>query len=169
MKMRVDDTIGGLAGGRYYNRDNVAAITLGMSTNAAYVEPAQESELARSPNSNELVISMEWGNFNSSHVPLTSFDTILDAESSNSGSGIFEKLISGMYLGEIVRHVLLKMAQETALFGGSVPPKLMTPYSLRSPDMAAMHQDKSEDREVVSEKLNEVFAVSLFSPLHILK
>lgn len=35
--------------------------------------------------------------------------------------------------------------------------------------MAAMHQDKSEDREVVSEKLNEVFAVSLFSPLHILK
>lgn len=33
----------------------MAAITLGMSTNAAYVEPAQESELARSPNSNELV------------------------------------------------------------------------------------------------------------------
>jgi hypothetical protein len=26
-----------------------------MSTNAAYVEPAQESELAESPNSNELV------------------------------------------------------------------------------------------------------------------
>jgi hexokinase len=44
-----------LAGGRYYNKDNVAAITLGMSTNAAYVEPAQESELAESPNSNELV------------------------------------------------------------------------------------------------------------------
>jgi len=39
-----------LAGGRYYNRDNVAAITLGMSTNAAYVEPAQENELAQSPN-----------------------------------------------------------------------------------------------------------------------
>jgi hexokinase len=44
---------------------------------------------------------------------------------------IFEKLISGMYLGEIVRLVLLKMAQETALFGSNVPPKLMTPYSLR--------------------------------------
>lgn len=35
----------------------MAAVTLGMSTNAAYVEPTQEvaSELAQSPNSNELV------------------------------------------------------------------------------------------------------------------
>lgn len=33
----------------------MATITLGMSTNAAYVEPAQESDLAQSPNSNELV------------------------------------------------------------------------------------------------------------------
>ncbi|CAJ2635218.1 unnamed protein product [Trifolium pratense] len=155
----VDDTIGGLAGGRYYNKDNVAAITLGMSTNAAYVEPAQQS------NSNELIISMEWGNFRSSHLPLTPFDTSLDAESSNPGSGIFEKLISGMYLGEIVRRVLLKMAQETALFGSNVPPKLLTPYSLRSPDMAAMHQDTSEDREVVSEKLNEVFGITSSSPM----
>lgn len=46
-------------------------------------------------------------------------------------SQIFEKLTSGMYLGEIVRRVLLKMAQETALFGEDVPPKLRTPYSLR--------------------------------------
>lgn len=46
-------------------------------------------------------------------------------------SQIFEKLTSAMYLGEIVRRVLLKMAQETALFGDVVPPKLATPYQLR--------------------------------------
>lgn len=45
---------------------------------------------------------------------------------------MFEKLMSGMYLGEIVRRVLLKMAKETALFGDNVPPKLTTPYLLRS-------------------------------------
>lgn len=110
-----------MAGGRYYNRDNVAAITLGMSTKAAFAKPAQESELAQSPNSDELVcdyaitftnivflckrklalisrfndsdivlqiISMEWGNFRSSHLPLTPFDTSLDAESSNPGNGV---------------------------------------------------------------------------------
>ena len=36
---------------------------------------------------------------------------------------IFEKMISGMYLGEIVRLVLLKMAQ-ARFFGDIVPPKL---------------------------------------------
>ncbi|KAL1370977.1 hypothetical protein HN51_001199 [Arachis hypogaea] len=150
----VDETIGGLAGGRYYNRDSVAAITLAMRTNAAYTEPSED------PNSPELVISMEWGNFRSPHLPLTSFDTRLDSESSNPGSGVFEKLISGMYLGEIVRLVLLKLAHETALFGSKVPPKLMIPYGLSSPDMAAMHQDTSEDREVVGEKLNEIFGIN---------
>ncbi|OIW19159.1 hypothetical protein TanjilG_13941 [Lupinus angustifolius] len=171
MKMHVfalvDDSIGGLAGGRYYNRDSVAAITLGMTTNAAYVEPAEDvpSVLAQSPNSTELVISMEWGNFNSPHLPLTPFDVSLDAESSNPGNGIFEKLISGKYLGEIVRRVLLKMAQETALFGGNLPKKLMTPYILSTPDMAAMHQDTSEDREVVSEKLKEVFGINSCTPM----
>lgn len=41
-------------------------------------------------------------------------------------------MVSGMYLGEVVRRVLLKMAKETALFGQRVvPSKLMTPYQLR--------------------------------------
>jgi len=34
------------------------------------------------------VISMEWGNFNSPHLPLTSYDASVDAESSNPGSQV---------------------------------------------------------------------------------
>lgn len=77
---------------------------------------------------------------------------------------IFEKLISGMYLGEIVRRVLVKMAEESAVFGESVPPKLTTPYSLRSPDMAAMHQDTSQDYQVVEQKLREIFEIKSSTP-----
>lgn len=44
---------------------------------------------------------------------------------------IFEKLISGMYLGEIVRRVLCRMAEEAAIFGDTVPPKLKIPFILR--------------------------------------
>jgi len=44
---------------------------------------------------------------------------------------IYEKLISGMYMGEIVRRILLKMAQEASLFGDDVPQKLEIPYILR--------------------------------------
>lgn len=32
--------MGNLAGGRYYNKESVAAVTLGMGTDATYVEPA---------------------------------------------------------------------------------------------------------------------------------
>ncbi|MFS8033075.1 putative hexokinase, ATPase, nucleotide binding domain-containing protein [Helianthus anomalus] len=52
------------------------------------------------------------------------------------------------------------MAKETALFGETVPDKLKTPYILRSPDMAAMHQDTSENRDAVQEKLMEVFGIA---------
>ncbi|KAL2499525.1 putative hexokinase-like 2 protein [Abeliophyllum distichum] len=146
----VNDTTGDLAGGRYYNKENVAAITLGMATDVSYVESAEQ------------VPKSAW--------PITQFgrnefDASLDTESSNPGSRMFEKLISGMYLGEIARRVLLKMAQETALFGDWVPPKLTTPYLLRSPDMAAMHQDTSEDFETVDEKLNEIFGINNSTPM----
>lgn len=43
----------------------------------------------------------------------------------------FEKIISGMYLGEIVRRVLCRTAEEVRLFGDTVPPKLKVPFILR--------------------------------------
>lgn len=36
-----------------------------------------------------------------------------------------------MYLGEIVRRVLLNMAEEAAFFGDTVPSKLKIPFILR--------------------------------------
>lgn len=44
---------------------------------------------------------------------------------------IFEKIISGMYLGDIVRRVLLKMAEKADFFGDIVPHKLRIPFILR--------------------------------------
>lgn len=44
---------------------------------------------------------------------------------------IYEKMISGMYLGEIVRRILLKLAHDASLFGDVVPSKLEQPFILR--------------------------------------
>ncbi|KAI3813434.1 hypothetical protein L1987_18157 [Smallanthus sonchifolius] len=159
----VDATLGDLAGGRYYNRDCVAAVTLGLATNAVYVESAQFVPNGDKNKFGEMVIDMQWGNFNTPHLPITQFDMALDSESSNPGLRIFEKLIGGRYLGEVVRRVLLKMAKETALFGETVPAKLKTPYILRSLDIATMHQDTSENRDAVQEKLMEVFGITCTS------
>ena len=40
-KNQVNDTVGTLAGGRFSNKDVVAAVILGTGTNAAYVESAE--------------------------------------------------------------------------------------------------------------------------------
>nr|UHU35845.1 hexokinase 1 [Paeonia suffruticosa] len=157
----VNDTIGTLAGGRYNNPDVVAAVILGTGTNAAYVERAQAIPKWHGvlPKSGEMVINMEWGNFRSSHLPLTEYDHELDLESLNPGEQIFEKIISGMYLGDIVRRVLLKMAEEAEFFGDTVPPKLRIPFILRTPDMSAMHQDTSSDLKVVGSKLKDILEI----------
>lgn len=57
---QVDDTVGNLAGGRYYNKESVAAVTLAMGTDAAYVEPADAALQwhGPSPKLGEMVISV---------------------------------------------------------------------------------------------------------------
>ncbi|GAB4852664.1 hexokinase A [Ancistrocladus abbreviatus] len=158
----VNDTVGTLAGGRYDDPDVIAAVILGTGTNAAYVERAHAIPKWHGPlpNSGEMVINMEWGNFCSSHLPSTEYDMALDAESLNPGEQIYEKMISGMYLGEIVRRVLYRMAREAAFFGDVIPEKLERQFALRTPDMSAMHHDASPDLKVVASKLKDALGIS---------
>ncbi|KAK9715422.1 hypothetical protein RND81_06G163800 [Saponaria officinalis] len=158
----VNDTVGTLAGGRYYNNDVIAAVILGTGTNAAYVERASAIPKWHGPlpKSGEMVINMEWGNFRSSHLPLTEYDIALDEESLNPGEQIYEKMISGLYLGEIVRRVLCRLAEEASFFGDTVPSKLKTPFILSTPHMSAMHHDTSPDLKVVASKLKDVLGIS---------
>ncbi|ESW24963.1 hypothetical protein PHAVU_004G175500 [Phaseolus vulgaris] len=158
----VNDTVGTVARARFSNQDVIAGVILGTGTNAAYVESAHAIPKWQGllPKSGEMVINMEWGNFHSSHLPLTQYDKDLDSESLNPGEQIFEKIISGMYLGDIVRRVLLKMAEEADFFGDTVPPKLKIPLILRTPDMSAIHHDASSDLNVVGTKLKDILEIN---------
>ncbi|KAK1297186.1 hypothetical protein QJS10_CPB15g00515 [Acorus calamus] len=128
----VNDTVGTLAGARYYDDDVMVAVILGTGTNACYIERLDAITKLKglAPLSGSTIINTEWGAF-SNGLPLTEFDRDMDAASINPGEQIFEKTISGMYLGEIVRRALLKMAEAAELFGGIVPDKLSAPFTLR--------------------------------------
>ncbi|KAK8608417.1 hypothetical protein V6N13_023841 [Hibiscus sabdariffa] len=158
----VNDTVGTLAGGRFANNDVVAAVILGTGSNAAYVERASAIPKWHGPlpKSGEMIINMEWGNFKSAHLPLSEYDLELDAESLNPGDQIYEKVMSGMYLGEIVRRVLSWLAQEAAFFGDTVPPKLKVPFILGTPAVSAMHQDTSPDLKMVANHMKDIFEIS---------
>ncbi|KAK1322303.1 hypothetical protein QJS10_CPA03g02188 [Acorus calamus] len=167
----VNDTVGTLAGARYYDDDVMVAVILGTGTNACYIERLDAITKLKglAPLSGSTIINTEWGAF-SNGLPLTEFDRDMDAASINPGEQIFEKTISGMYLGEIVRRALLKMAEAAELFGGIVPDKLSAPFTLRqvlilqlyailTPDLCAMQQDNSSDLEDIERILGDVIGV----------
>lgn len=75
-----------------------------------------------------MIINMEFGAFDCERVilPVTKFDRKVDRESINPRQQIFEKMVSGMYLGEIVRNIMLDMIDRELLFspvGGTYNPK----------------------------------------------
>ncbi|KAF5471160.1 hypothetical protein F2P56_011623 [Juglans regia] len=105
-----------------------------------------------------MVINMEWGNFWSSPLPRTSYDTDLDSHRSSPNDQGFEKMISGMYLGEVVRRVLLRMSQEWEIFG-TVPSRLSVPFIFRTRMISAMHEDDSPELIEVARILKDVLEI----------
>ncbi|XP_072982317.1 hexokinase-3-like isoform X1 [Typha latifolia] len=157
----VNDTVGTLALGHYYDEDTVAAVIIGTGTNACYIEHTDAIIKSQGllTNSGGMVINMEWGNFWSSHLPRTYYDIALDDESPNRSDQGFEKMISGRYLGEIARRVLHRMAEESDIFGDASQ-NLSEPFSLRTRLMAAMHEDDSPDLREVRRVLEENFQMT---------
>ncbi|KAJ5437812.1 Glucokinase [Penicillium daleae] len=65
----------------------------------------------------EMIVNAEWGSFDNhmSVLPDTVYDQQLDADSNNPGVQMFEKRVSGMFLGEILRRALLAMHNNSDL------------------------------------------------------
>src|SRR2546430_12798916 len=86
------------------------------------------------------------------------FDNKLDRKSNNPRAQIFEKMISGMYLGEITRNVLLNLVDRSLLFNGYSSNDLNNHYSFETEYMSAIENDDTgtleRTREVLEESLN---------------
>ncbi|CAL8097814.1 unnamed protein product [Calicophoron daubneyi] len=125
----VNDTVGTLASCALEDPKCAIGLIVGTGTNAAYIEHSERVELMESDNGPYVVINTEWGAFgeNGEFDNLrTQFDKSVDAESLYPGKQLFEKMVSGMYLGEIVRHILVYLVEKGLLFRGQMPDKLKT-------------------------------------------
>ncbi|XP_022958676.1 hexokinase-3-like [Cucurbita pepo subsp. pepo] len=156
----INDTVGTLALGHYQDADTVAAVIIGTGTNACYLERTDAIIKCQGlhTTSGFMVINMEWGNFWSSHLPRTSYDIDLDFDSPNPNDQGFEKMISGMYLGDIVRRVILQMSRESDIFG-SGSSRLSMAFVLTTPLMAEMHEDESPDLREVARILRDTLGI----------
>jgi len=140
-------------------------LILGTGTNACYLERIENIVKFRpdpsAPKDEVMVINMESGNFGSrpgrigSDLPLTKWDRILNKESNNRDNQLFEKQISGMYLGEIVRIILVDLIDSGKLFVDFKAKihRLEAKYEFPTKEMSDMEVDKSPTLEIVGERL----------------
>jgi len=120
-----NDTVGTLVSSAYNDPSTMVGVILGTGTNAAYREKVENilslPEEIRAKGG-EMVIDTEWGNFGSGRLkplPVNEYDTLIDKDSRNPGEQIFEKMISGMYLGELTRLCLADLFKKKAIWSDS--------------------------------------------------
>ena len=118
----VNDTVGTLMAAAYTDPSARIGVILGTGTNACYVEQTARIPkwrgAAAGPGA-RMLINMEWGGFGSGAtrmLPFHGVDDALDAASPNEGKQRLEKMIGGMYLGELVRLLMEQLVSAGALF-----------------------------------------------------
>ncbi|KAJ5571393.1 Hexokinase N-terminal [Penicillium sp. DV-2018c] len=123
----VNDTVGTLMARSYTSPGETGTFLgaiFGTGTNGAYLEKTKNitklkdiKDVQFEDRTGEMIINAEWGSFDNqmSVLPTTVFDDELDAESNNPGVQMFEKRVSGMFLGEILRRALLSLHKDPEL------------------------------------------------------
>ncbi|KAI8094168.1 hexokinase-domain-containing protein [Thamnidium elegans] len=116
----------------------------------------------------DMIINTEWCNFGSKHLPRTEFDDNLDLQSNNPGIHHFEKMTTGMYLGEITRQVLVYLMDQKVLsFEVDQEEEeeclLLMPYQFDTSYMYVCEADKDdlEDTRLVLEDMCRVTETTL--------
>lgn len=125
-------------------------------------EISKIKKLANSPalaGMDKMVVNTEWGAFNNTRtvLPTTPYDNKLDRESINPRFQAYEKFISGMYLGEITRNLILSLIDSAPpiLFHGLSTPALNAHYGFDTEYMSNIEAAKSLDdvKKVLIENL----------------
>ncbi|MEE6488144.1 hypothetical protein FKM82_015142 [Ascaphus truei] len=138
----VNDTVGTMMTCGYDDQLCEVGVIVGTGTNACYMENLNNIELVEG-DEGRMCINTEWGAFGDDGLLediRTSFDKEMDLGSINPGKQLFEKLISGLYMGELVRLILLKMAKRGLLFGGKISTALLTKGKIDTNHVAAMEK-----------------------------
>lgn len=122
----VNDTVGTLMARSYTSPGKAGTLLgaiFGTGTNGAYVEKLEKVSKLKNmsgevdDSTGEMIVNTEWGSFDNqlSVLPNTPYDNDLDKESVNPGIQMFEKRISGMFLGEILRRALVSLVKDASV------------------------------------------------------
>ncbi|MGH0127911.1 UNVERIFIED_CONTAM: hypothetical protein FKN15_032741 [Acipenser sinensis] len=152
----VNDTVGTMMTCGYDDQYCEVGAIVGTGTNACYMEEMRHIDLVEG-DEGRMCINTEWGSFGddgSLEDIRTKFDRDIDLGSINPGKQLFEKLISGMYMGELVRIILVKMARKGLLFQGRMSEALRTKGKFQTKHVAEIENYKeglSNTKEILAD------------------
>ncbi|KAI9100401.1 hypothetical protein DFS34DRAFT_614486 [Phlyctochytrium arcticum] len=159
----VNDTVGTLISHAYVDNATYMGVILGTGSNAAYVEKMENIPKWKGPPSStgEMVINMEWGAWGQDGIilPTTAYDLKVDRASPNPRKQTYEKMISGMYLGEITRQILLDLISTGEIFGGRHCSALEAPYSFETAYMSRIERDHSMELTDTRTILEDLYGI----------
>ncbi|KAK3889281.1 hypothetical protein Pcinc_006705 [Petrolisthes cinctipes] len=146
----LNDTTGTLMSCAWKNQNCRIGLIIGTGTNACYMEKLEKVELWDEDRDDppQVIINTEWGAFGDSgciDFIRTEYDNNVDRESINPGRQLYEKMISGMYMGEIARQVLVHLVSQGLLFGGYSSDILLEKGSFFTKYISEIESDKVGD------------------------
>ncbi|XP_070759982.1 hexokinase-4 isoform X2 [Enoplosus armatus] len=146
----VNDTVATMISCYYEDRSCEVGMIVGTGCNACYMEEMRTVELVEGEEG-RMCVNTEWGAFGD-NGELEEFrlehDRVVDETSINPGQQLYEKLISGKYMGELVRLVLLKLVNEDLLFNGEASEMLKTRGSFETRYVSQVESDTGDGKQI---------------------
>ncbi|KAI8340987.1 hypothetical protein EDC96DRAFT_522781 [Choanephora cucurbitarum] len=154
MKVKVtailNDTVGTLVAHGYTNPACRIGLIFATGVNAAYPEKVpQITKLDKNVRDKysidtEMLINTEIDIFGTeAYLPLTKYDFALDLSHSQPKFQLYEKMLSGAYLGELTRLIAMDFIKSGALFGGIIPEGFDQTWSFPTMYMSCLESEEA--------------------------
>lgn len=147
----VNDSSAALLSRAYVDPKTRMSLILGTGTNMAIHFPVHEigrSKFGVRPGgwfdyAKHVIINSEMSMFGGGVLPMTRWDDVLNRTHLRPDYQPLEYMITGRYLGEIVRLIIVEAVETAGLFDGGLPHSMRQPYSFDTSIVAFLEEDSS--------------------------
>jgi len=147
----VNDSSAALLSRAYVDPKTRMSLILGTGTNMAIHFPVHEigqDKFGVRPEgwfeyAKHVIINTEMSMFGGGVLPMTRWDDILNRTHLRPDYQPLEYMITGRYLGEIVRLIIVEAVETAGLFRGELPHSMREPYSFDTSIVAFLEEDSS--------------------------
>ncbi|RAL12431.1 hexokinase [Aspergillus homomorphus CBS 101889] len=152
----VNDTTGTLIASAYKDPEVKIGSIFGTGCNAAYMEKCGRIPKIAGhnlPADQQVAINTEYGAFDNSHqvLPRCPFDLEIDQASPRPGQQTYEKMVAGLYTGELVRLMIVHLHETVGFLGDCDLRQLRDIHAMESSCLSRMEEENAVAESTMAE------------------